>query len=122
MSKVDSLVRVPNRPKPPTPLHHVLRRCCHYDIQTVYGLIKAFGGFGAVASDYTSGPADDIERWAISGSIPTGWHLRMFARASVMGLTVNPSVWGFAEDDEAGNGLPQLVLDARRYREGGAHV
>jgi hypothetical protein len=121
MSKVDSLARRPNRPKPSARLQTMLRRSRHYDIQTVYGLLKAFGGFEAVASDYTGGPAEDIERWAIGGSIPTGWGLRMFARACAMDLTVNPSVWGFAEDDDAANGLHQLVIDARRYREGGAH-
>ncbi len=123
MSKADSLARMPNRLKPPTPLHRALRRCCHYDIQTVYGLIKAFGGFEAVAAEYTfDSSAEDIEQWAIGGSIPTGWHLRMFARACGMGLTVNPSVFGFWDDDEAGQALARLMRDARLQREGGADV
>ena len=121
MSKVDSLARPPNRPKRPTPLHLALRRCRHYDIQSVYGLIKAFGGFEAVASDYGV-TAESIENWAISGSIPTGWALRVFARACAMGLTVNPSVFGFWDDDEAGQALARLMRDARLHREGGADV
>lgn len=104
---------------PPTHLERALRRCCHYDIQSVYGLIKAFGGFEAVASDCHS-TAESIERWAISGSVPTGWSLRMFARACAMRLTVNPSVFGFWDDDEAGQALAQLMRDARLHREGGA--
>jgi hypothetical protein len=61
---------------PPIALvERVLRRYCHFDIQSVYGLIKAFGGFEPVASDYGC-TAEAIERWAIHGSIPTGWQMR----------------------------------------------
>jgi hypothetical protein len=121
MSKVDSLTRVPRRLKASQPpLERALRRCCHYDIQTVYGLITAFGGFEAVAAEYTfNSTAEGIESWAICGSVPTGWSLRMFARACAMGLTVNPSVFGFADDDEAGHALARLMRDARLHREGG---
>jgi hypothetical protein len=108
------------RLKPPTVLERALRRCCHYDIQAVYGLIKAFGGFEATAAEYGIA-TEEVERWAIYGSIPTGWALRVFARVCVMGLTVNPSVFGFADDDEAGHALAQLMHDAR-LREGGADV
>jgi hypothetical protein len=125
MSKAENIhaLSIANRrlKAPPIALERALRRCCDYDIQTVYGLIKAFGGFEAVASDYHS-TAEGIERWAIGGSIPTGWGLRLFARACAMGLTVNPSVFGFWDDDEAGQAVAQLMHDARLQREGGANV
>jgi hypothetical protein len=46
----------------------------------------------------------------------------LFARAYAMGLTVNPSVFGFWDDDEAGQAVAQLMHDARLQREGGANV
>jgi hypothetical protein len=106
---------------PPISLERALRRCRSYDIETVYGLIKAFGGFEAVASDYTCGPVEDIKRWAIAGYIPNGWSLRMFARAAAMDLTVNPSVFGFLDDEGHGHALTCLMRDARLQREGGAN-
>jgi hypothetical protein len=124
MSKAENIhaLSIANRRlKPSTTLERALRRCCHYDIQTVYGLIKAFGGFEAVASDY-GGSAEAIERWAMDGFIPTGWALRVFARACALGLTVNPSVFGFWDDDEAGQALAQLMHDARLHREEAANV
>jgi hypothetical protein len=125
MSKVDSLARLP-RPKPHLPrrkpLDRALRLCWLYDIQTVYGLIKAFGGFDETAAEYGIA-TEEVERWAVSGFIGTGWHLRMFAHACALGLTVNPSVFGFWDDD-AGHAyaLTCLMRDARLHREGGAHA
>lgn len=96
--------------------------CPSYDIETVYGLVKAFGGFEATAAEYGIS-TEQVERWAVSGFISTGWHLRMFAKVCAMGLTVNPSVFGFWDDD-AGHAyaLTCLTHDARLHREGGDHV
>ncbi len=125
MSKVDSLARL-SRPRPqprvprPKPLDRALRLYWSYDIQTVYGLINAFGGFNETAAEYHVA-AEQVEKWAVSGFIPTGWGLRMFAHACALDLTVNPSVFGFWDDD-AGHAyaLTCLMRDARLHREGGA--
>jgi hypothetical protein len=94
--------------------------CPSYDIETVYGLVKAFGGFEATAAEYGIA-TEQVEKWAVSGFIGTGWHLRMFARACAMGLTVNPSVFGFWDDHEGGQALARLMHDARLQREADAN-
>jgi hypothetical protein len=106
------------RLKPPQRVPTLYPLC--YDIETVYGLVKAFGGFEATAAEYGIA-TEQVEKWAVSGFIGTGWHLRMFGRVCAMGKTINPSVWGFSENDEAGQALAQLMHDARLQREGDAN-
>ncbi len=92
-----------------------------YDVATVFGLIEEFGGIEIVAEEY--GVPDDSEReWAVHGNIPTGWHLRMFGKLCALGKTVDPTVFGFREEDRAAVALTQLMHDARLYREGHADV
>jgi hypothetical protein len=95
--------------------------CPRYDIETVYGLVKTFGGFEATAAEYGIA-TEQVEKWAVGGFIQPGWHLRMFGRVCAMGKTIAPSVWGFSENDEAGQALARLMYDARLQREGDAHV
>ena len=68
-----------------------------HDIETAYGLIEALGGAHACAEDLGVSPAS-VEKWAISGFIPNGWHLRLFGKVAAMRKTVSPTVFGF--DDE----------------------
>jgi hypothetical protein len=72
-----------------------------YDIETAYGLIEAFGGIDAVSDEYRT-TSETVNAWAVSGNIPTGWSLRMFGKVCGMGKTINPAVFGFRENDEAG--------------------
>ena len=62
--------------------------------------------------------ATEPRRWAISGHIPPGWHLRLYAKTLMLEKTVAPAVWGFGESDEAGRAL---VHAASLFREGGAN-
>jgi len=79
-----------------------------YDINTVYGLAHALGGMSALAEDLGVSP-DAVEKWAITGDIPNGWHLRLFAKACALGKGVNPCVWGFSESDEEALALSRLM-------------
>ena|SRR5665647_1563300 len=121
MSKAENshALSIANRRLKAVPRQYPL--CPAYDIETAYGLIKAFGGFEATAAEYGIA-TEQVERWAVSGFISTGWHLRMFGRVCAMGKTIAPSVWGFSEDDEAGQAIAHLMYDARLAREGGANV
>ncbi len=56
-----------------------------------------------------------VEQWALSGFIPTGWHLRLFGRVAAMRKTISPTVFGFDETDEEARALSRLML-------GGVHV
>jgi hypothetical protein len=87
-----------------------------YDVATVFGLIEEFGGIESVAEEYGT-PDDSVREWAVHGNIPTGWHLRMFARLCAMEKTVDPAVLGFREDDRAAVALTLLMHDARLQRE-----
>ena len=58
----------------------------------------------------------------ISGNIPTGWHLRLFAWVCAIGKTISPSVFGFRYDNKAGLALSDLMMAARRDAEGGEDV
>lgn len=70
-----------------------------YDITTAYGLIEALGGFAAVAESLSIREAA-VERWAVTGNISTGWHLRAFCEAYLLGKSTDPDVskWGKAEE------------------------
>lgn len=95
--------------------------CIRHDIETVYGLIEAFGGMDAFAEELDVSP-DSVRDWAIHGHIPTGWHLRLFAKACALDKTISPAVFGFRAGDPAGQALVNLMRDARLHREGDADV
>jgi hypothetical protein len=90
-----------------------------YDVATVFGLIEEFGGIESVAEEYGT-PDDSVREWAVHGNIPTGWHLRMFARLCAMEKTVYPVIFGFRQDDSRAIALTRLMMKTRE--EEAAHV
>jgi hypothetical protein len=117
MSKVDSRLARPRAANRTA----VFVPCILHDIETVYGLIEAFGGMDAFAEELDVSP-DSVRDWAIHGYIPNGWHLRLFAKVCALDKTIAPSVFGFRDDDPAGRALASLMRDARLHREGGEHA
>ncbi len=94
----------------------------HFDISTAFGLFEAFGGIEATSQAYDVMPAG-VHRWAMTGNIPTGWHLRMFAHACTLGKTTDPRVWGFESQDPAFQSLAELQWLARlSAAAGGEHA
>jgi hypothetical protein len=98
-----------NPPGRPYPLYR-------YDVETAYGLAEAFGGIDGLA-DYTDAAPQAVKDWTISGRMPMGWHLRLFAKLAAMGKTVDPAVFGFDANAEEAQALNQLMFPAM----GGAH-
>ena len=92
----------------------------HYDIKTAAGLVDALGGEEAVAEEFGV-TAQSVRGWEISGHIPNGWHLRLFAMVNALGKTISPTVFGLREDDEEAVALSDLMRAAHRPAEGGAH-
>ncbi len=90
-----------------------------YDISTVFGLLEEFGGIERVADEYDV-PADSVRGWAVSGNIPAGWHLRMFARLCALEKTVDPVVFNFTDDGLA-TALTRL-MNVAQQPEGGANL
>ena len=70
-----------------------------YDINTVAGLIDAMGGSQAVAGELDLDHGE-TRRWEVSGCIPAGWHLRLFAKALVLKHSVAPAVFDLPADGE----------------------
>jgi len=93
-------------------------RCIPHDIRTVTGLVDALGGEDAVAKELGVTP-QSVRAWGISGHIPTGWHLRLFAWVCVINKTISPSVFGFRDRNKAGLALSDMMMAARRAAEGG---
>ena len=93
----------------------------HYDIKTATGLVDALGGEDAVAKEFGVTP-QSVRAWGISGHIPNGWHLRLFAWVCVINKTISPSVFGFRDRNKAGLALSDLMMAARRDAEGGEDV
>lgn len=93
----------------------------HYDINTAAGLIELLGGEDAVAEEFDI-TSEAVRKWAISGHIQTGWHLRLFAMVCALGKTISPSVFGLREDDEEAVALSDLMMAARFPEEGGDDV
>jgi len=72
--------------------------------QPYTGSLRSSGAFERVADEY--GVTEDSFRgWAVSGDIPTGWHLRMFARLCAMEKTVDPVIFGFREESKVARAL-----------------
>ena len=92
-----------------------------YDIATVFGLVEQFGGIERVADEYGV-PEDSVREWSVHGHIPSGWHLRMFARLIALEKTVDPAVFGFQADSPAAVALTALMRDAHLHREEDAHA
>lgn len=91
--------------------------CAQYDINTVAGLIEALGGHNAVTRllDLDAG---DTRRWEVSGDIPIGWHLRVFAHVLLLGRTVAPVVFGYSSEHDGWNALSRA---SALYAEGCTH-
>ena len=83
-----------------------------FDVQTAFGLIEAFGGFGATSGEYDV-TMQGVRKWAVTGDIQTGWHLRMLAHAWSLGKTVDPRVWGFETSDPCFKSLASIQWLAR---------
>jgi hypothetical protein len=106
------------RTTPNAPKHAPFKAIQTYDIATVFGLLEEFGGFKQVADEYDQ-PEAVVRGWAVSGHVPNGWHLRMFARLCAREKTVNPAIFGFREEDKVAVALTRLMSGRA---EGGAHV
>jgi hypothetical protein len=111
-------------PRPDFPALSLLSRQL-YDITTAYGLNEALGGFAAVAESCGITEAA-VERWAVTGSISTGWHLRAFGEAFLLGKTTAPEVFQMGEWCRGAHGLARLMwlakLGKQAQEEGGANV
>lgn len=79
-----------------------------FDITSIDELIEALGGDTAVASELgISQPA--VANWKVRGEIPGGWHMRLFARVTARGMTMDTcSVFGLPEAEAYQ--INQLVL------------
>lgn len=65
-------------------------------ITTIEDLIDALGGDTVVASEFgISQPA--VNQWKARGEIPGGWHLRIWAWAKRLRLSVDPVVFGLSD-------------------------
>jgi hypothetical protein len=94
----------------------------HFEITTALGLFEALGGIEATSKSYDLA-MPGIHKWAVTGNIPTGWHLRMFAHAWSLGKTTDPRVWGFESADPAYHNLAELQWLPRRGAQiGGTHA
>lgn len=103
---------------PPAPSYSAM----HFDIETAFGLLEVFGGFESTAEAYDVA-VPGVRHWAVTGNIPTGWHLRMLAHAWSLGKTVDPRVWGFESCHPAFHSLAELQWLARRGAEiGGSNA
>lgn len=92
--------------------------CPTYDINTVAGLIQAMGGYSATAREF--GVAlDEPRRWELTGRIPPGWHLRVFAKVLLLEQTVAPVVFGYPSESD---GWQALTRASRLYAEDCAHA
>jgi hypothetical protein len=71
-----------------------------YDIKTIDGLISELGGDTVLAADLDiSQPA--VANWKVRGEIPSGWHMRLYARVIAMGKTIDPAVFGLTAQESA---------------------
>jgi hypothetical protein len=91
--------------------------CASYDLNTVAALIHAIGGHSAIAREFGIA-LDEPRRWELSGHIPPGWHLRVFARVLLLEKTVAPVVLGYPADCD---GWQALARASALYAEGCAH-
>lgn len=70
-----------------------------YDIDSIIGLVDAFGGDSAVAR-WLGVTQPAVANWKARNNIPVGWHTRFSRRAKAEGLTINPVIFGFDDDGE----------------------
>ncbi len=71
-----------------------------YDIKTIESLITELGGDTVLAADLDiSQPA--VANWKVRGEIPSGWHMRLYARVIAMGKTIDPAVFGLTPQEAA---------------------
>jgi len=67
-----------------------------YDINTIAELIERLGGDTTLARHFgITQPA--VANWKVRGEIGAGWHMRLYAMARRMNLTINPAVFGMSE-------------------------
>ena len=78
---------------------------------------RCLGGSKAVAIEFDLDQGE-TRRWEVSGHIPPGWHLRLFAKTLLLERTVAPVVFGFPADGEDWQALATV---AALYVEGVAH-
>jgi hypothetical protein len=88
-----------------------------YDITTVAGLVDVLGGERSVAAELDV-DAGEPRRWTLTGHIPPGWHLRLFAKILLLKRSVAPAVFGFPDDY---TDWQALEAAAALYREGVQH-
>ena len=79
-------------------------------------LLRPLAAFDGLA-DYTDAAPQAVKDWTISGRMPMGWHLRLFAKLAAMGKTVDPAIFGFDANAEEAQALNRLMFPAT----GGGH-
>ena len=72
-------------------------------VRSVEGLVAAFGGTKAMA-DWADVGMSAVSNWIAIGSIPRGYHLRMYLEVQRRGILVDHSLWGF---DVPSDGKPR---------------
>lgn len=68
----------------------------HHPVSTVDDLVNAFGGTSKFAAWCDVGPST-VSNWKAFGSIPSGYHLRIYLEARTRGLDLSPKLFGFRE-------------------------
>jgi len=63
-------------------------------INTIDDLIEAFGGASELGRQLGI-TQEAISMWRVRGEIPPGWHYKLFVEGRLVGLDVDPSVFGY---------------------------
>lgn len=63
-------------------------------VRSVDALVAAFGGTKAMA-DWADVGMSAVSNWIAQGSIPRGYHLRLYLEAQRRGILIDPALWGF---------------------------
>lgn len=71
-----------------------------YDLNTIDDLIEALGGPVKLGKSLDISQSA-VSQWKVRGHISDGWHMRLFADATALGLSVNPVVFDLTEEQFA---------------------
>ena len=74
-----------------------------YDITSIDGLIRTVGGDSPGAdrrvAEWLGISTAAVLMWRSRGEIPTGWHLRLYAKVRACGRTIDPQVFGLSSEE-----------------------
>lgn len=83
-----------------------------YDITSIADLVDELGGPTALGAKLGIS-SEAISNWIAREAIATGWHVRLWAMVSRRGLTVDPAVFNYTEEEVEGL-IPKRPLARRR--------